>query len=200
MADDTVDRGPIINIRGEKVGLGPLDRALLPDLTRWINDFRTLRTLGIAPRPMTRGEEEQWFERVTTDQNTVVFAIYDLADMAHVGGVNLHNIDRRHATCELGIAILDPDRRGRGLGTEAVVLITDYAIHALNMHNVQLSVLSSNPAGLRAYRKAGFREYGRRREAIHHNRQRFDLVMMDVLATEWESPVVREMMAPDAER
>ncbi len=50
---------PIINVRGERVALGPLDRSMLPDLTRWINDFSTLRTLGIDPRPMTAGEEEQ---------------------------------------------------------------------------------------------------------------------------------------------
>ena len=55
--------GPIINIRGEKVGLGPMDPAMLPELTRWINDFSTLRTLGIDPRPMTPGEEEQWYNR-----------------------------------------------------------------------------------------------------------------------------------------
>lgn len=191
---------PIINVRGERVALGPLDRSMLPDLTRWINDFSTLRTLGIDPRPMTAGEEEQWYSRVTTDPNTVHFAIYDLADMAHVGGVNLHAIDRRHQTCELGIAVLDPTRRGKGLGTEAVVLITDYAIHALSMHNVQLTVLAFNQAGLRAYEKAGFREYGRRREAILHNGQRWDIVSMDVIATEWDSPVMRRLMEPDVPR
>ncbi len=191
---------PIVNIRGEKVALGPLDRSMLPDLTRWINDFSTLRTLGIDPRPMTAGEEEQWFTQVTSNPSTVHFAIYDLDDMAHVGGVNLHAIDHRHQTCELGIAILDPARRGKGLGTEAVVLITDYAIHALSMHNVQLRLLAFNQAGLRAYEKAGFREYGRRREAILHNGQRWDMVSMDVIASEWESPVMRRMMDPDARR
>lgn len=198
MADVTSD--PIINIRGQKVALGPLDRSMLPELTRWINDFSTLRTLGFGPRPMTVREEEQWYDRVATSSDTIHFAIYDIEDMAHVGGVNLHAIDQRHQTCELGIAILDPARRGKGLGTEAVVLITDYAIHALSMHNVHLQLLAFNEAGLRAYEKAGFREYGRRREAILHNGQRWDLVHMDVIASEWESPVMRRMMEPDERR
>lgn len=192
--------GPIINIRGEKIALGPLDRSMLPNLTRWINDFSTLRTLGIDPGPMTAEAEEQWYNRVTTNPDITHFAIYDLEDMAHIGGVNLHAIDRRHQTCELGIAILDPSRRGKGLGTEAVVLITDYAIHALSMHNVQLRLLAFNQAGLRAYTKAGFREYGRRREAILHNGRRWDIVFMDVIASEWESPVMKQMMEPDEQR
>lgn len=191
---------PIINIRGEKVGLGPLDPAMVPDLTRWINDFATLRTLGMDPRPVTATEEEQWYQRVISDQDTIHFAIHVLEDMAHVGGVNLHAIDRRHQTCEVGIAILDPARRGRGLGTEAVRLVTDYALHALSMHNVQLRVLAFNEAGIRAYRKAGFREYGRRREAHLHNGRWWDIIFMDVIATEWDSPVMKRMMEPDAQR
>lgn len=192
--------GPIINIRGEKVALGPLDPSMLPSFTRWINDFATLRTLGLKPRPITAAEEERWYQQATSAEDIAFFAIYDLSDMALVGSTDLHSISARHKTCEVGIAILDPERRGRGLGSEAVRLITDYAFHALSMHNVQLSVLAFNEAGIRAYRKAGFQEYGRRREAILHNRQRWDIVYMDVLASEWESPVVREMMEPDASR
>jgi RimJ/RimL family protein N-acetyltransferase len=95
---------------------------------------------------------------------------------------------------------MEAGRRGQGLGTETVRLLTGYAIRELDMHNVQLSVLAFNEAGIRAYTKAGFREYGRRREAIAHNRQRWDLVYMDVLASEWESPVMQQMMEPDEPR
>jgi RimJ/RimL family protein N-acetyltransferase len=192
--------GPIINIRGEKVGLGPLDPSMLPSFTRWINDFETLRTLGLDPRPMTASEEERWYQRVTSAADIVFFAIYDLSDMALVGSTNLFNIDHRHRTCELGIAIMDPARRGKGLGTEAVRLITDYAIHGLEMHNVQLATYGFNWAGQRAYEKAGFKVYGRRREARLHNGEWWDVIYMDVIASEWESPVMQRMMAPDERR
>ncbi|HEV2127708.1 MAG TPA: GNAT family protein, partial [Thermomicrobiales bacterium] len=198
MVDEaTPKRDPIINIRGEKVGLGPLDASMLAAMTRWINDFQTVRTLAMDPMPMTEQQERQWLESASSGQNGIVFAIYDLADKALVGSTNLFHIDQRHHTCELGIAILDPTRRGKGLGTEAVRLITDYAIHGLEMHNVQLATYEYNHAGQRAYRKAGFKEYGRRREARLHNGQRWDIIFMDVLANEWESPVMERLMAPD---
>ena len=198
--ENSQDGEPIINVRGEKVGLGPLDRSMLPLLTRWINNFQTNRTLAMDPRPMTYGEEEQWFNRVTTNPGHVFFMIYDLNDTAPVGSVNLFDIDHRHRTCELGIAIMEPDRRGKGLGTEAVRLITDYAIHVLEMHNVQLATYGYNWAGQRAYAKAGFKEYGRRREARLHNGRYWDIVYMDVIASEWESPMMERMMAPDEQR
>ena len=176
--------GPIVSVRGEKVALGPVDRSIIPLRTVWINDFATTRTLGRDAQPRTLAEHQRWYERMTTGDH-VTFTVYDLADMAPVGNVGMFDIDPRNGTCELGIGILEPRRRGRGLGTDATRLITDYAIRDLGMHNVHLSVFAFNVAGIRAYRKAGFREYGRRREAWLHNGARWDIVYMEVVATEW---------------
>jgi len=200
MTEATGQDTPIINIRGQKVGLGPLEPSLVPQLTQWINNFETVRMIGMDPRPMTRAEEEQWAQRVTTSDSSVIFVIYDLEDMAPVGSVNLMDINRTHRTCELGIGIMAPERRGKGLGTEAVQLITDYAIHGLGMHNVQLCTYEYNWAGQRAYAMAGFKEYGRRREARQHNGKWWDIIYMDVIAPEWESPVMDRMMTPDERR
>lgn len=175
---------PIISIRGEQVALGPLDRSFIPLQTAWINDFATTRTLGRDAQPRTVADNERWYERRTSGDR-VAFAVYDLADMAAVGSVGMFDIDERHGTCELGIGIMEADRRGRGLGTEATRLITDYAIRDLGMHNVHLATLAFNVAGIRAYRKAGFREYGRRRQAWLHNGRRWDIVYMEVVASEW---------------
>lgn len=188
---------PIINIRGDKVGLGPLDESIISLQTAWINNFATTRTLGASTRPRTLAEHEQWFQHMTTHDSGVAFTIYHLADTVPVGTVNLFDIDQRHRTCELGVSIMPLEYRGRGLGTEAVRLITDYAIHALGMHNVRLSTLEFNTAGFHAYRKAGFREYGRRRQAWFHNGRWWDIVYMEALASEWESPVVKQMMTPE---
>jgi RimJ/RimL family protein N-acetyltransferase len=191
---------PIIGIRGEKIALCPLDRSVIPLQTRWINDWPTTRTLGRDAMPRTLDEHERWYAQRTLSDGAVTFFVYDLADMVPVGTVGLFDIDRRHRTCELGVGIMAPDRRGKGLGTEAVALITDYAIHGLSMHNVRLSTLEFNVAGIRAYHKAGFREYGRRREAWLHNGRRWDIIYMDVVADAWESPVMRRMLDPDAPR
>jgi diamine N-acetyltransferase len=199
-SDNAGNDEPIINIRGERAALGPLDPSMVPAMTRWINDFQTIRTLGMNPTPVTRQQEHQWLEGASSSSEQIVFAIYDLADMAVVGSTNLFHIDHRHQCCELGIAILDPERRGRGIGTEAVRLVTDYAFHGLGMHNVQLTTYAYNHAGRRAYEKAGFREYGRRREARLHNGTRWDIIYMDVLASEWESPVMMKLLAPDDPR
>jgi hypothetical protein len=43
---------PILNIVGEKLALGPIDREHLPRYLRWLNDFEYARTTS-GIRPMT---------------------------------------------------------------------------------------------------------------------------------------------------
>jgi RimJ/RimL family protein N-acetyltransferase len=178
---------PVLCIRGESVGLAPVTVDMAPQIQRWNNDARSFRTLGADPRPTTAGRARELIDAVGRDDTRVTFAIVDLADMAPVGTASVTHIDRRHQVCEIDLAIMEADRRGQGLGTETVRLLTGYAIRELGMHNVQLRVFAFNHAGVRAYEKAGFREYGRRREAWLHDGRRWDIVFMEVLASEWDS-------------
>ena len=91
----------------------------------------------------------------------------------------------------------EPDARGRGYGTEAMRLLLDYAFTALGLHSVMLLVYEFNPAARRCYEKAGFRESGRRRDARWCNGRFWDEIYMDILADEFESPVLRESLQPE---
>ena len=71
---------------------------------------------------------------------------------------------------------------------------------ALGLHNVMLRVYAYNLAGRRAYEKAGFREFGRRRGSRVFAGGRWDEVFMECLAGGFESPVLARVLAPDPER
>jgi RimJ/RimL family protein N-acetyltransferase len=60
-------------------------------------------------------------------------------------------------------------------------MMMDFAFKRLGLHNVALDVFSNNPAGIRAYQKAGFTEYGRFREAYVSGGQRWDVVLMEAV-------------------
>ena len=76
----------------------------------------------------------------------------------------------------------------------------DYGFTALGLHNVLLQVYEPNIAGQRAYAKAGFRECGRRHASYRMGGRAWDVIMMECLATDFTSPVLGKVFAPDAER
>ncbi len=57
-----------------------------------------------------------------------------------------------------------------------------------------------NRVGIRAYEKAGFKPIGRRRECRVMGGEVYDEIYMDCLASEFESPTLGEVFAPDTPR
>lgn len=186
----------VVNIVGERVALGPFRRDLIPAYQRWINDFTTMRTYG-TPRPVTAEQATAWYEKQTIKEERARFTVYELATWRPIGKTALYDIDFHHRSAEFGIIIGEPDCRGKGYGTEATLLTLDYAFTALTLHNVILTVAEFNQAGRRAYTKAGFREFGRRRQCWMMGGRLWDEIYMDCLATEFSSPVLGRVFVPD---
>lgn len=196
----------ILNIVGERVALGPLRRELIPLYQRWRNDFQVQRTFGDPPMPVTLERRTQWFEDQLTASDCFWFTIYaierdgDVVRYRPIGTTDLFNVDFRFKVGQFGMMIGEADARGRGLGTEVVRLMLDFAFTALGLNNVMLAVAEYNLAGRRAYAKAGFKEMGRRRRADIMNGTIYDEIYMDAISEEFESPLLAAVFAPDVPR
>src|SRR5205085_666847 len=129
---------PILNVRGEKVGLGPLRRENLPQLTRWMNDWDVTWTVLVGNRPITLEEEQRWFEGVTSREGAAIFHVYELSTLRLVGNCGLHDIDHKTGTAELGMVLGEKDCWGKGYATEASKLLLRYAFGRLGLNNVML--------------------------------------------------------------
>jgi RimJ/RimL family protein N-acetyltransferase len=193
---------PIVNIIGERVALGPLRRELIPLYNRWVNDFHVQRTFGDLPRGVTIEATMAWYEGAATATSAVWFTVYEVATWRPIGRTDLFELDYRNGTARFGMLIGEGDCRGKGYGTETVRLMLDYAFTALGLQTVLLEVDEFNLAGRRAYEKAGFRECGRWRGAspMPISGRRWDRILMDCVASEFESPVLAKVFAADTQR
>lgn len=176
--------GEALNVRGEFVALGPLRRDLIPTYTRWVNDLGTLRLFG-GHRPTTLDAEAKWYEAASAAQDEAHFTVYALPDLRPVGTASLEAVDHRNRTAVFGVLIGEPGDRNRGYGTEATRLILRYAFGVLGLSNVMLTVFEFNRAAVRAYEKAGFREFGRRRRCQMADGRLRDVIYMEALADEF---------------
>jgi len=200
VAEEHEPEQPVVNVVGELVALGPLRQDLVPLYHRWMNDLATVDRVGMPPGPMTLEAEEAWYEGAAATTDYLPFTVYERVGWRAIGTCALTGVDHRHGTAEIVIHVGDAGDRGKGYGTEAVRLLLDVAFTALGLHNVTLGVDAANPAARRAYEKAGFTEMGHRRQAIRGLAGRTDEVRMDCLATEFASPVLARVFAPDEPR
>ena len=189
---------PVINIIGELVALGPLARDLLPFYQKWANDFEVSTTAGDI-YPATRDAAAAWYERKNASlQQGVTFTIYEGATLRPIGFTELRHIDHHHGTAMFVILIGEKDCWGKGYGAETARLMLDYGFTALGLHNILLTVFAYNARGIRAYTRAGFREIGRRREARRVGSRAYDVIYMECLASEFQSPVLRRLLPTES--
>lgn len=189
---------PLINIVGEKVALGPVDRKHIPLFNKWANDFELSFLSGDPLIPIPKDVTEAEYDKYNkeTHRDSVDFIIYEYPLLRPIGEVGLRHIYPRSQSAEMGILIGEKEFWNKGFGTEAVRLILDYGFTVLSLHNIMLSTYAYNERAIHAYENAGFRMVGRRREAHRWGDKRYDEVVMDCLATEFGTPLKRILTLP----
>jgi RimJ/RimL family protein N-acetyltransferase len=189
---------PPVTLVGDFVALGPVHKGILPLLWKWENDLELSVLTGDPVSPISPEGIDSLYERYAkSDPGHASFVIYERASMRPIGTVGLPNVNHAHRTAELGIGIGERDCWGKGYGTEATRLILDYAFNVLGLHNVMLRVFAYNERAIRSYRKVGFKEMGRRRQAQRIGGRAYDVVYMDCLASDFEGSVLRQYLPPD---
>ena len=72
----------------------------------------------------------------------------------------------------------DREYWGKGLGTEATRLISDYALNELGMNEVELGVITDNIKASKAYERAGFKQIQFNPKSINHDGIFYDEIVM----------------------
>ena len=179
--------GPIM-ISGANVALGPVREDLVPFYHELRNDLVVQKTTGtsLMPNSMVMTARKM-AEGGAIGPDHAPFTVYRIDTWEPIGLVGLRDISHFDRVAEFGIT-LHRNHLGQGFGTETAKLVLAYGFQMLNLHSVFLTTDGSNIRGQRAYQKAGFREVGRFREHCIVDRERYDLICMDCLASEFVMP------------
>ena len=175
---------------GERIYLSPVNVEDAEKYVEWFCDFKTTDGIGKSSNLMTVEAEREWLEN-NLKNNDLNFAIVNLENDELIGNCGIMNINQQDRCAEVGIFIGDEKHRNNGYGAESLRLLLDYCFNYLNMNNVNLSVMSFNERAIACYKKVGFKEYGRRREAYFLNGKYYDRVYMDILAREFEGSYIK---------
>ena len=170
---------------GENVYLRPIERE---DMDKgwldWINDRSIQRHLA-STLPNTRESLERYWA-ASQPPNATMFAICLHEDDTYIGNARLSKIDWISRKCTYGWIIGESKHRGRGLGSEALVLLLRYGFHDLGMNRIFTSVIMENEASLASNDKVGMAREGIRRQDIWRNGRFVDTVHLAMLRKDFD--------------
>ena len=127
------------------------------------------------PYPYTARDARNWLDVVVDAKPVTNFAI-DVAGEA-VGGIGFtpqHDVERRSA--EIGYWLGEPFW-GRGIATEALIAVTEYAFANFDLCRLYAHVFDWNRASARVLEKAGYEFEGRLRKSVTKDGQTIDQLM-----------------------
>lgn len=108
-----------------------------------------------------------------------------VADGEVFGHVELGAIDHRNNSLRIGRVVIDPARRGRGLGAGMMRAAVEKSFRELGMHRVELWVLDDNRNAIAAYERVGFRREGVLRDFFKTPERYRNVIVMSILDAEW---------------
>lgn len=133
--------------------------------------------------PLDEAQLERY--RLSAEQQPATRRIFTacLSGGDPVGHIELNEIDGHSA--RLCRVLIDPSRRGRGLGRAMVRQALHVAFDELGLERVDLGVFDFNTAALRCYQAEGFVREGHLRQARRVGQEVWDLDLMAILRDDW---------------
>jgi RimJ/RimL family protein N-acetyltransferase len=178
---------------GQHCYLSPLSHEDAEAHTRWENDLSLAIPLGDeAYTPTSLEKMHEQIDGALRNQANV-FSIVALDTDQTVGRCMLTNLDAVNRSAMFGI-LIGPEFQNQGYGQEATRLLLDYAFNLLNLNSVMLGVYAFNERAIATYKKVGFREIGRRRQARLIAGKAYDGILMDILAEEFQGSVIAPLV------
>ncbi|QIZ78289.1 GNAT family N-acetyltransferase [Ferrimonas lipolytica] len=175
-------------IEATQCRLRPLETTDVEVFYHWLQDRDVTRySVTQFTKPQSKGALIQWLASINEQRNAVSLGIECKHSNRLIGYAGLVGISDINHSAEYFILIGDKQYWGRGIATEVTRMVTQYGFSSLNLHRVELTAFTTNPAAQRAYEKAGFQHEGVLRQSGYRDGAYHDKVMMAALANEWNN-------------
>jgi RimJ/RimL family protein N-acetyltransferase len=173
----------VIFLQGKKTVLRPLRKDTdLESCLVWLNDpevnWYIRRFL-----PLSLQEEEAWFEDLPRRPNDIVLAIETIE--GQFIGVTLLRINWKDRVAATGTLIGEKKFWDEGYGTDAKMILLNYAFNTLNLRKICSVVYEFNKRSLRYSKKCGYRIEGKRQKQVFKKGKYWDEIIMGVFKEEW---------------
>ena len=166
----------ILKLEGKRVLLRPLEIKDAKSLQENINDPDIYKYTLTIPHPYTNSDAEWWInhtqERIKQKKAYELgIALKETSEI--IGGMGLCHIDAKRDSAEVGYW-LGKKYWGKGITTEALELLMNFAFNELKLHRLYANTFIDNIGSQRVLEKSGFTREGRRKSAVKKDGKYYD--------------------------
>lgn len=156
----------MITLKGQNIHL----RALEPEDVNFIYEVEndeSVWEISHTQTPYSKYLIVQYLENAQQDiyeAKQLRLAICNNNSFKAIGLIDLFEFDPVNRRAGVGILIHDKQNRGRGIGSEVLQLIVDYAFTHLNLHQLFANIDPQNKQSVNLFTKFGFAEIGTKKQ------------------------------------
>ncbi len=155
----------MITLKGKYIYLRALEPEDLEFIHRVEND-ESIWEISNTQTPYSKFLIKQYLEHAHKDifevkQLRLVISNYENEPM---GMIDLFDFDFKNSRAGVGVLVKEPNQRGKGYGSEALKLLTDYSFTHLGLHQLYCNISEENEASITLFKKQGFKKIGLKRD------------------------------------
>ncbi len=126
------------------------------DYVSGLNDQQVNRYLEVRHVVQTEESVINFVQHNQQAKNEVLFGIWRDEKNLHCGTLRLHGIEYTTGKAHIGVCIFDKNAWGYRLGSQAITLVTKWAIDHLNLQWIEAGIYRENIASQKAFLSAGY--------------------------------------------
>ncbi|NDJ76437.1 MAG: GNAT family N-acetyltransferase [Chloroflexi bacterium] len=179
-----------MKLEGLLVDLVPYDERFKKMDHQWLNSkatyFLSMGEQWFATQAGIERHYQEHAERLEREGSTthVSFGV-QTKDGTPLGFFSINWIAYPHRLANLGAMIGEPDYWGGGYGTDALLLLLDYAFAWLDMHKIWLMTMGTNARVKRQMEKVGFLLEAQPRQGTFADGEWLDALVYGLLRSGW---------------
>ncbi|WMM24330.1 GNAT family protein [Tissierella sp. MB52-C2] len=175
-----------MNIRGKFVTLRAMEEEDQELLREMVNDPDIEKMVGGYSFPISKSQQNNWFNNNVNNQNNIRLIIETEEDGA-VGFANIVNIDWKNRSAFHGIKIANKKFRSRGIGTDTVMAVMRYAFEELQLNRLDGTIIKYNEPSRKLYcDKCSWKVEGIKRKSVFKQNDYHDELIVGILKEEYE--------------
>lgn len=148
-----------INIQDTEISLRTLNQQhAFGRWWQWFNDKEVTRYMNKGHHQNTPEKQLDFLNKVKNSNQDCVLGIFYNKNKQHIGTTAIHNIRYVDGIKKGNFGILIGEKLfwGKGYGTQAWKMMTNYAFNTLDLNVIETKIFSSNKSSLKVAHKVGF--------------------------------------------